>query len=172
LSSSFIGHDEYGHPMFETIRTEVGNLLFQLKYRQQIDFLDDLVSVSIDFIRRWQPTVEAIVPVPATRIRKVQPVSELAKRIAKNLALPLCDIVRRGTLPKELKNVFDYHERTELLKDTHRVDTDEVRDKSVLLVDDLFRSGATSSTVAEVLYDKAGVSDVYFFALTRTRSAS
>ena len=32
LGSTFIGNDPFGHPMFETKRPPVGELLYQLKY--------------------------------------------------------------------------------------------------------------------------------------------
>jgi hypothetical protein len=31
--SEFLGYDEYGHEQFDTRRTEVGDLLYRLKYR-------------------------------------------------------------------------------------------------------------------------------------------
>lgn len=31
--SEFLGHDQYGHPQYDTVRTEVGEALFRLKYR-------------------------------------------------------------------------------------------------------------------------------------------
>jgi hypothetical protein len=33
VSSTFVGHDEYGHPRFDTERTEIGELLYRLKNR-------------------------------------------------------------------------------------------------------------------------------------------
>ena len=45
-SSEFLGYDEYGHPRFETIRTEVGELLYRLKYRGRKDALAELVAGS------------------------------------------------------------------------------------------------------------------------------
>lgn len=32
-SSTFIGHNEYGHKQFNTVRPEISEALFQLKYR-------------------------------------------------------------------------------------------------------------------------------------------
>ncbi len=30
-SSNFVGYNEYGHPRFDTVRTEAGELLYRLK---------------------------------------------------------------------------------------------------------------------------------------------
>jgi predicted amidophosphoribosyltransferase len=170
--SDFLGYDEFGHPRFDTARTEVGDLLYRLKYKGQTSPLDDLIAVAVDFLRKWAPPVDVIVPVPATRKRKVQPVLELATRLAKELQIPLMDVIQRKQSPRELKNVFDFHERIKLLEGTHDVASDVVSGRSVLLVDDLYRSGATLNAVTDVLYQKGGVSAVYVFAPTRTRSAS
>lgn len=171
-SSDFVGHDAYGHRRFDTVRTEVGDLLYRLKYRGRKEAVNELISVAATFIRNWNPPVDAIVPVPPTGIRKAQPVLWLAKGLAKRLELPLRDVVRRQESLRQLKNVFDYHERTKLLENAYHVTSTAVSSKPVLLVDDLYRSGATLNAVAGILRTGAKVSAVYAFALTRTRRAS
>lgn len=47
--------------------------------------------------------------------------------------------------------MFDYPERTKLLEGAFQVDTDAVRGKRILLVDDLYRSGASATVVAQAL---------------------
>lgn len=37
LSSVYLGDDEYGHPRFDTTRSEPGESLYQLKYRGDWD---------------------------------------------------------------------------------------------------------------------------------------
>lgn len=34
LSSKYLGEDEFGHKHFDTIRTEIGELVYQLKYKK------------------------------------------------------------------------------------------------------------------------------------------
>ena len=44
LSSTYLGDNEQGHPQFDSVRTEVGEALFQLKYRsafQKIPLIGD-----------------------------------------------------------------------------------------------------------------------------------
>jgi hypoxanthine phosphoribosyltransferase len=51
----------------------------------------------------------------------------------------------------ELKDVFDYQERIQLLQGAFNVDRDTVGGKRILLVDDLYRSGATATVVEALL---------------------
>lgn len=70
----------------------------------------------------------------------------------------------------ELKSVHDYHERIALLEDAYTVKTRSLEGKNVLLVDDLYRSGATLNAISLVLQSQGGAARVYVLALTRTRS--
>jgi len=67
--------------------------------------------------------------------------------------------VKRTAKAKELKGVFDPAERAKLLKGAYRVVGADLAGKSVLLLDDLYRSGATMAGVAE-LVKSAGAADV------------
>jgi len=111
------------------------------------------------------------VPVPPSRQRPVQPVLELARGLADALSLPFLDVVTcTRTDGGQLKDTFDYRERIRLLEHAFEVEGRAVHGKSVLLVDDLYRSGATLDAVSAALHDIGGVSAVYVFAATRTRS--
>lgn len=171
-SSDFVGYDEYGHPQFETVRTPVGDLLYRLKYKNQKTALNDLVFIAAEFIRGWGPPVNAIVPVPPSRPRAAQPVMEITRGLARLLGIPIYDVVRKAAAAKELKNVFDYHERLNLLVGSHIIESTDLQGKSVLLVDDLYRSGATLNAVTAALVGQGKVLEVYAFCPTRTRSSS
>lgn len=171
-SSDFVGYDEYGHPQFNTVRTPVGDLLYRLKYKGQKTALADLVSIAAEFVRGWRPPVKAIVPVPPSRPRSSQPVMQIAQGLARLLGIPVHDIVRKAPAAKELKNVFDYHERLKLLANAHLVTSIDLRGQAVLLVDDLYRSGATLNAVTASLTSHGKVREVYAFCPTRTRSSS
>ncbi len=171
-SSVFVGHDAYGHPRWETSRTPIGDLLYRLKYGQDRTALEELLAVAADFILSWAPPVEAVVSVPPSKPRASQPVRLLSEGLAKDLALPFLDVVAKTARAQQVKDVFDYHARLTLLDGAHHVTSPAARDKAVLLVDDLFRSGATLNAVASVLADQGGVRAVYAFCPTRTRSLS
>jgi len=167
-----LGYDEYGHQLFDTTYTEVGDLLYRLKYRGDLSIKDELVETIVNFIKSWNPPVDIIVPVPPTRSdRKVQPVIILSEAIGSKLGisvLPKC--IRKVKGISELKDVYDFNKRHELLSGAYEVQSQPLINKRVLLFDDLYRSGATMNTIAELLYNKGKVADVYALTVTRTRS--
>jgi predicted amidophosphoribosyltransferase len=116
--STYIGDNEFGHPEFETHRTEIGELLFRLKYRSDETALIELVETASSFIRKWAVKPSIIVPVPPTRAyRKLQPVARLAEELGARLMIPSAhDAIRKQKQFAELKNVYDGEERRKLLE--------------------------------------------------------
>lgn len=171
LDSTYLGDDEYGHPMFDTKRSEVGELLYRLKYRADVSVLGELVDTAARFLRSWDPGVTVLVPVPPSRARSQQPVHLIVEALGRTMGIPvdLTGVARVKETP-ELKNVYAYDERLRLLEGAHTVKASVVRGQKVLLFDDLYRSGATMNAIAAVLYDEGTATDVYALALTRTRS--
>ena len=117
--------------------------------------------------------MDAIIPVPSTKKnRRIQPVPEIAKELGRRVAVPVLEdlLVKRSGGP-ELKNVNNPEERKQLLKNSLCLsDGYDVSGKNVLLIDDLYRSGATLSVATEMLYEKAGVQDVFVLTMTKTRN--
>lgn len=172
VGSTFLGYDQFGHPKFDTKRTILGELLYQVKFRRNSNSTKLLVKAGVSFLRRWKPPVEVIVPVPTTRHRTLQPVMEIAKEIGKALDLPvLYDVVKKNKRTPELKNVLDYSQRVILLENAFAIHPKSVRGKVILLFDDLYRSGATLNEVTRSLYKKGECKDVYALVLTMARSA-
>ena len=169
-SSVYVGDDEYGHPRFDTTRTEIGELLYQLKYHSNVAVVGNIVDVVDYFVKGWKPPIEMVVPVVPSRHRALQPLLVISEAIAQRLNLPFQpNAVRRLRELPELKDVHDYNERIRLLEDAHEANSEIVRGRSVLVVDDLYRSGATLNAVTSALYDRGDVRDVYALAITRTR---
>ena len=174
IRSDFLGHDEFGHPMFDTQRSEIGELLYRLKYKSDRTVLNAIVDTVVDFIHSWVPAVDAILPVPPSRQSRVyQPVLEIANGVGNRLKILVNNdcIVKVKDTP-ELKNVYDYGERLLLLEDAYAIDASSLIDRNVLLFDDLYRSGATLNAMARALYASTSgkPANVYALALTRTRS--
>jgi competence protein ComFC len=167
--STFIGHDEYGHPRYHTHRTEVGDLLYRMKYRGDPTALTQLVQVAARFIEAWGVSPDLLLPVPPTRTRRIQPVYQIVDQLSVRLDIPpdFRALYKRKD-GGELKDVLDYQARRELLEGAFEADPETVRGRAILLVDDLVRSGATMNAASEALAE-AGASAVYVLALTETR---
>ncbi len=82
VSSTFLGHDEYGHAQFDNKHSEIGELLYRLKYKSDQSVVPELAEAAAAFVADWKPGADAIVPVPPSRARTVQPVLILGEAIA------------------------------------------------------------------------------------------
>jgi len=170
LSSEFLGHDSFGNPQFDTKRSELGELVFRLKNRNDKNSVDSIAETAVQFINGWDPSIDLIVPVPPSRKRVYQPVVEIAKAIGARLSKPMNEAaVTKIRDTPELKDVFDYQQRIKLLEGAFQIETDVVRGKRILLVDDLYRSGATATVVAQALL-AGGAATVHMLAMTKTRT--
>jgi len=170
VRSDFIGYDGYGHPQFDTKRTEIGELLYRLKSGKDQSVIEDIVTIAADFVqskRNW--SIELVIPVPPSSIRSSQPIIVLAKKLAKALGVEYCsDCVKKIKNTPQLKNVFDAEERRKLLTGAFQADRSKIQGKSVLLFDDLYRSGATMNEVSSLLQKSGKAEYIYALALTMT----
>lgn len=171
VSSTFLGTDSSGIDHFDTKRSELGELVFRLKNRNDREVLTAIAEAAEGFVTGWNPPVNLVVPVPPSRKRRLfQPAVEIARAIGARLSKPVAtDAVRKIKDTPELKNVFDYQQRLNLLQDAFEVDAGTVGTRQILLVDDLYRSGATAAVVAQQL-QRAGAAAVYMLAMTKTRT--
>ncbi len=168
ISSTPTGDPYY---RFDTKRTELGELLFRLKYRAAGSAaVTDIVDTAEQFIRGWKPPIECIVPAPPSLTRKTQPVVEVARELAARLQLPLFEgaVVKVRATP-QMKNIDDWAERQRVLAEAVQSGKDDLRGKTILLFDDLIESGATLRRAAEVLVKEGGARAIYALVLTRTK---
>lgn len=174
VSSSFTGYDGYGHPQFVTTRSEIGELLYRLKYRADSHAVGSIAEAVVGFLsKRWPITVDLIVPVPPSNTaRKRQPVLEVAEEISERSGIRLgTACITKIKQTPQLKNVYDYKERTAALENAFAVAANETSGQRLLLFDDLFRSGATMNAITECLIRDGKAGKVFALTLTRTRSS-
>ena len=170
LTSIFVGHDEFGHPRFETTRSEIGDLLYRLKYSHDQSVVDEIAAAAANFVNGWQPNLDVIVPVPPSTARSVQPVYVVAGALGQKFDRPVAHCLTTTRDPSPLKNVNDLDERMRLLAGLYVVDASMTAGKRILLFDDLYRSGATMNEITTTLYDQGDAADVFVLTITRTRS--
>lgn len=173
-SSVYLGDDELGHPAFDTKRSEIGELLYQLKYKSDAGVVTTIVDAAAAFIDRWKRDggleLDLLVPVPPSRSRPAQPVLLVAESLAQRLGVLCAACVGKVRDVPELKNVYDLSERDRLLAGAHRIDRAQVVGRKVLLFDDLYRSGATMNAISSALYDSGGAAEVFALTITKSRS--
>src|SRR5579884_4386874 len=80
-ASTCIGHNEYGHPVFDTTRSPLGELLYRLKYGRDASVIEEIVETVVEFINGASIAVDAIVPMPPSTSRASQPVLQIAEGI-------------------------------------------------------------------------------------------
>jgi predicted amidophosphoribosyltransferase len=171
LSSTYLGDDEYGHARYSTTRSPVGELLYQLKYRQGKSAIGDLAQAASDFCKnQWKLNIDAIIPIPPTQPRRLQPVQAIAEALSVLLSVPLCTGLKKVKKTPQLKDLSDYHERTEALQNAFEIDASQTKGKRLLLFDDLYGSGATTRTITEALMKEGGAKSVHLLTLTKKAS--
>lgn len=171
LGSVYAGKNAYGKDQWNTTRSDMGELVYQLKYRgnmSTVETIVDLLGDSMDLEK-----MDAIIPVPSTNKNRVaQPVYEIARELGKRFNVTVLEnVLQTQAGGQELKNVDDPDRRKELLKkQMNYTRSHNLVDKNVLLIDDLYRSGSTLSVATDLLYHQAGVRDVFALTMTKTRS--
>lgn len=174
VSSEYLGDNEFGNPVYDTRRSELGELLYKLKYRGDHSAVEPIVDAVAEFLQSWEPDVDLMVPVPpSNEQRPHQPVITLAREISKRTGIELCEnCLRKLKQTQQLKDVHFYSDRLDILKDAFDVVGNKCEKRKVLLFDDLFRSGATLNAITKVLYNNGRADSVYALTITRTRSRS
>ena len=171
LSSVYLGTDEYGHAQFDSTYSEMGELVRKLKYKSNRSAVGPIVDRLGKF--KGIETYHAIIPVPSSqKKRPYQPVEEIARELGRRTGVPiLIGAFEKAHSGRQLKNIDDYDERIgELRRTISLSDTVDVAGKDVLLVDDLYRSGATLSVCTEILIEKGNAAKVSVLTMTKTRS--
>lgn len=170
LESTYLGDDAFGHPHFDNQRSEMGELLYQLKYKQDKSAVNGIVKLldKIGGVEKF----DYIIPVPPTdKNRPYQPVELVASAISEHRGVKLLKNYLVNNGGQQLKNITDPLARDELLhKALEIVGKTSIKNKDILLFDDLYRSGSTLKVATDLLYNKGKARKVCVLTLTKTRS--
>ena len=154
----------------------IKTLIHQFKYEPYIKDLSSslalLIITHFNLIQKeFPPESYILIPVPLSRKklkkRGYNQSEEIAKELSENLKIPLitdCLIKEKETppqmeLPKE--------ERLKNIKGAFSVlHQEKIKDKKILLVDDVYTTGATMEECAKIL-KKSGASEIWGVAVAR-----
>jgi len=170
ISSTMIGYNEFGHPEFDSLRSELGEMVYRLKYKGDKDVIAPIVEAVGEFVKNWGIHPDAVVPMPPSKQRSFQPVLAIAGELARSMSLPLhAESIKKTKATNQMKDLGDFAARAAALEAAFASDK-ALEGKAVLLFDDLFQSGATMNVAARTLKGQGQVNSVYALALTRTRN--
>ena len=171
LSSVYTGDNEYGHPTFDTTRTDVGESLYQLKYRydyNQIQIIANelALAASAEF-----SFISFILPIPPSQQRARQPVVEISRQVAINMGVPCIEnLLLKNAQTEQMKNISAKEDKIEAL--SNRLYLSDVLNEGVydaLIVDDLYDTGATLEAATNVLRGYPKIRNIYVATITRKR---
>ncbi len=169
VASVYLGPDEFGHERFDNTRSTIGELVYRLKNKQDPSVIPQIISLleAITGIEKC----DVIIPVPSSKKRVFQPVDEIARALGQQRSVR----VLKGYFTKEsraeLKGIDDPDRRRQILEKAIQVSgTEDVTGQRVLLLDDIYRSGATLNACCRLLQQNTQVGDIYVLTLTKTRT--
>lgn len=169
VKSTYLGDDAYGHARFDTVRTEVGEATYQLKYQHDWNQVDPLAQALADYIFPKLDRVGFIVPMPASSPRPRQPVIEVAQKLGTIVKRPVfIDVLLKAHNGKSLKDLNTKVEKVEAIGDSFSINDgiDGNGPWNVLVVDDLYHTGASMEAAFKVLHSYPKVGRIYVAALT------
>jgi competence protein ComFC len=169
-SSTPTGYNEFGHMQFETVRPEIAECLFRLKNRGDKDAAGPIIETAVNFLANYRDKFDAIVPVPPSHQRSVQPVIVLAEGIGAALKVPVLSCIATTRDTSQLKNITAPDERKKQVEGLYQVDPAQTQGRNILLFDDLFRSGTTMNAITDELLGPGKAAAVRALTITKTRS--
>ena len=149
-------------------RSEAGELAYRLKYQGDLSVLPALVEQATTLIADHPELaqVDAVVPVPPSTLRLNDPVSSFAKALAQRLGLGFLPVLiksRQTTPQKEMHTLAQKRVNVAGAFDLKS----PIKSKRLLVIDDLFDSGATLEEIYRFLR-RSGAAGVCVLTLTRT----
>lgn len=161
-------------------QTVVAKLIHLFKYRFISDLHVTLGNLMIQSMQKTElPLPDLIIPVPLhqkrLRWRGFNQSELLAKHISENLLpnaileLSTTKLIRHRHTPSQ-KEISNYQARLQNIKDAFSVlSADEVKNKTILLVDDVSTTGSTIFECAKTL-KKAGAGQIFAVVIARQKN--
>lgn len=171
-SSEFLGHDQWGHPKFNNIRTDVGEAIYRLKNQNDRAQIPLLADVFIKHLGSKFSSVSLIVPMPPSKERNVQPVIELSRAIAQKMNIGCFEnILSKKIKTNQMKDIEGYDDKMLALKGAFDINKGISNEGcwDVLLIDDLYDTGASLNSAVRILKTYSKFKNIYVGVFTRTK---
>ncbi len=149
-------------------RSAIGELTYRFKYQQEASALPAIVE-HVMALRAAHPEffkVDALLPAPPSTPRAHDPVSAWAEALSQKLGLPVWRVLTKTRITSPQKEMHNAAQKRANVAGAFAARS-AVAGKGVLVLDDLFDSGATLEELTRVLR-QAGATKVHVLTLTRT----
>jgi predicted amidophosphoribosyltransferase len=173
LSSVFTGNNEYGHPTFDTTRSDPGEALYKLKYKSDFAQVEPLAQALFDHIVPAIGSFKMIVPMPATKQRPRQPVMEIAEKLSQLTGTLYADKLLLKNPPPpgapQIKDLGTKAEKVEALSERFVLNEAFITNNGkwgALLVDDRYDSGASVEAACAMLGKYGKISEMFVATCT------
>lgn len=152
----------------EWSRSGVGDLAYRLKYNDDLSVLTTLIEQTLELLQAHPELAQAdsIVPVPSTTERKIQPVMAYCEALAGKINLPVLALITKVHQTRPQKEMRTLAQKRGNVRGAFKL-TAAVKERRLLLVDDLFDSGSTLEEIT-CLLQKGGATSVNVLTITRT----
>jgi ATP-dependent DNA helicase RecQ len=143
--------------------TNVGSALHRSKYENGGDFPDFLLKLFLKAIRKnfGQEKFDLILYVPPTKSGEL--VKNFAVKVSQVLKIPISHHLMKQRETSEQKIFENAYLKSDNVKDAFVIKTpEEVRGKTILLIDDIFDSGATIKEIGKYLSNLGAIKIVPF----------
>lgn len=151
---------------------EIAKIILNFKFHDQEEkgvILAQLLNTSLKNIENYKECIIIPVPIHKKRLkkRKYNQANILAKNLAKNN-----NVCFSNTLLERIKHTphqtgVSKNKRLRQLKDSFKADSKKVKNKDIILIDDVFTTGTTANLCAKELKEK-GARSVHVITLAYT----
>ena len=149
-------------------RSETGELAYRFKYQGDLSVLPMLVEQATILVnaRPELTLVDAVVPVPPSTPRLNDPVSSFATALAQRLGLPFLPVLVKSRQTAPQKEMHALAQKRANVAGVFDLKS-PIKGKRLLVIDDLFDSGATLEEIYRLLR-RAGAAGICMLTITRT----
>lgn len=154
-------------------------MILDLKYKKQKDVVDiylDLIKNKIKFLK-YIKNIKYISYIPTSKknikIRSYDQARLIAEKLSSTYNIPLIKLLEKNENKKEIKEqkTLSKEERMHNVKGNFKIYKDIIKkiNGNILIVDDVYTTGATAYEVKRILKNKNKYINIFFFVLGYTK---